>query len=68
MEEEEVVIKHRGRRFKRSSLQSNGPALVTPIHPPNGAPSSQFQPNEQKGKICESGQLRNSVCTCDNTL
>ena len=64
MEGEEVVIKHRGRRFKRSSLKSNGAALVKPIHPPNGA-SSQFQPHEQKGKNRKrANSSENSVCMC----
>lgn len=60
MDEKDAVIKHRGRRFKRSSLKSNGPLVVKP---PKDAPS-QFQPNEpcerngsqngtQKGKIYE---------------
>lgn len=55
MEEEDVVIKHRGRRFKRSSVQSNGPLVVKAIQPPNGGPS-QFQPNEQKGS--HKGKIR----------
>ena len=50
MEEEDVVIKHRGRRFKRSSVKSNGAMVVKPTHPPNDTPL-QIQPNEQKGEI-----------------
>lgn len=44
MEEEDVVIKHRGRRFKRSSVTSNGAMAVKPTQPPNDTPS-------QKGEI-----------------
>ena len=43
-----MVIKHRGRRFKRSSINSNGPLVVKPIQSENGT-SSQFQPDEQRG-------------------
>ena len=45
-----MVIKHRGRRFKRSSVTSNGAMVVKPIQPPNDVPS-QIQPSEQKGEI-----------------
>lgn len=48
MEEDKVVIKHRGRRFKRSSINSNGPLVVKAIQSENGT-TSQFQPDEQRG-------------------
>ena len=60
MEEEDAVIKHRGRRFKRSSVKSNGAMVVKPTQPPNDVPS-QNQPSEQKGENLKCLLRRSSV-------
>ena len=51
-----MVIKHRGRRYKRSSAKGNGVVAIKPINPEIHSPS-QVRPNKQKDE-----DLKVSAC------
>ena len=51
MEKKDVVIRHKGRRFKRASVLSNGPVVaLNPLQPSNSS-SSQSKPLNRAGTI-----------------